>query len=302
MINEKVDQELFESAVRYHIGNLSRGLRSEYVKDGIMYFRGEDHLDTAVPVGEENSQHWNRGLLFFFNGSDVVSNMKKVGMIPSDTPQNYERMWDICSFLEGTSSLKKKDGAIIYDRNAKAYTKAKVNENAPAVRKIEGGLESILPVNFVAEDCSKSIIDSEGTNVGCRTQAAFKATRGFDGADGNYHHLYSILIKQTAYNPLGLGTVSYITDDSLDMFSFRHMPGKDMQYIALLYEIAGVHKSYQLSNKRFRQTGEDIVHVNREGHLAYDNGEPVFKKEQRIIVPVGMLLQSKIREKEPEMV
>jgi hypothetical protein len=293
MINEKVDQELFESAVKFHIGNLERGLSCENIKDGRMYFRGEDHTDQPVPVGEENCQHWNHGLLFFFNGSDVVSHMKKVGIIPADTPNNYERMWDIGPFLTSMSGLKKKDGAIIYDRLSRAYTKAKINENASAVRGLEGGLESMLPVNFISEDYSVPLRDNYGSNIGCRTQAAFKATRGFDGADRKYHHLYAILIKQTAYNPLGLGTVSYITDDSLDMFSLRHMPGKDSQYIIPSQDIAGVHKSYQLSQGRFRQMGEDIVHINRDGKLAYDNGEHVFKKEQKIIFPVGSIMPEK---------
>jgi hypothetical protein len=281
MINAKVDQELFESAVRFHIKNLKRGISCENVKDGIMYFRGEDHKEIPVKSGDENGQHWNKGLLFFFNGSDIISCMKDAGMIPEHSIQNYKKVSDITDFFNYVSGLEREDGAILYDRRSKAYSLVnKVDENAHAVRRIEGGLERLLPDNFITEDGSKPLVNNGKSNIGCRTQAAFKTTRGFDGADGGYRHIYAILIKQTAYNPLGLGTASYITDDTLDMFSFRHMPGKNAEYIVPGHSIAGVHKRYELKNGVYTQAGEDIVHINREGKLAYNNGEHVFRSNR----------------------
>jgi hypothetical protein len=208
--------------------------------------------------------------------------MRKVGMIPDHSTQNYQKVDDITDFFNYVSGLEREDGAIVYDRRSKAYSLInKVDENAAAVRKIEVGLENLLPGNFITEDRSKPLVNDGRSNIGCRTQAAFKTTRGFEGDDGQYRHIYAILIKQTAYNPLGLGTLSYITDDSLDMFSFRHIPDKNTEYIAPEQKIAGVHKIYELKNGLYTQASEDIVHINGEGRLAYNNGDCVFRNNGR---------------------
>jgi hypothetical protein len=289
MGNHKIDPGLFESAVRFHIKNLNRGVSCENVKDGVMYFRGEDHKEIPVQAGDENGQHWNEGLLFFFNGTDIVSQMRKVGMIPKGSWQNYKKVDDIPDFFKYVSDLEREDGVIVYDRLSKAYSHInKVDENAAAVRSIEGGLERLLPANFITEDCSKPLFEEGKSNIGCRTQAAFKTTRGFDGSDREYRHVYALLIKQTAYNKLGLGTMSYITDDTLDMFSFRHIAAGNSKYIDNKNKIAGVHKKYELRNGVYTQMAEDLVHINAEGRLAYNNEELVFKRNghEKKIYPV----------------
>ncbi|PIZ51620.1 hypothetical protein COY27_02805 [Candidatus Woesearchaeota archaeon CG_4_10_14_0_2_um_filter_33_13] len=270
---EPIKEDLFELAVVYHIANnLAGGLRTERFDNGKMLLKEGDEY-YPVEAGDETGQRWSRRLFLVANGSDIAETLQQHQVIPPTARVTYKTISGPSDFMQYLNVVTaKKDLAVILDRDSQRVTRQHLDPNAPCFAQIS--TEDHLPLDFIADQGAVSLYDEDGcTNVGSRTNAAYKVSRGIE-KDGEIHPIEVVLIKATAYNSLGFGLAVRMTADQIETFHFNYDPNAQGQFLDEKQKIVGILRTYQPDNRfRFTLASEDQVHLNSEARLCYSQGD-----------------------------
>ena len=242
---------LFDRLVNFHLDhNMAHAMR--YISNGTLQLA----LSEAVP-GDENGEQWYKGGVILANGEDLVDRLvtteivrpSHIGYYPCENEGDIERIF--------ASKQTKKDGIFIFERNSGRVARVKIRESSLGG---DYAAEGILPYDFLTEDGSVPLYDSEGSNIGNRAEIAVRITRR-DGFD-----IDAYMIKHTIYNSIGLGPVIHIGREEMHLLAFvRSDKGP---YIDERNQIAAQMKTYKLMNGTFVETSrvnysvEDILQGN----------------------------------------
>ena len=264
-------KDLFEVVIAYHIDkNLRAGLENEVVVDGQMQLMNGKGRKPVV-LGEENGQNWYRRLFLVANGKDIAATLQEHEVIPKTARVSYQNVPNAQSLHDYLDIATTKDGAVILDRESRRVTRQRLNPNAPSLESIV--TEDCLPIDFITEDCSIELSGEDGSNVGCRTDAGYKVSRGLNTDDG-YHPIESFLIKGTAYNPLGFGSAARMSAEQIETFHFRYAPQAEGSFLDEEHNIIGVLRNYSPDEAgRYTLVHEEQVHLNQDNRLCYSCGD-----------------------------
>lgn len=261
---------LFEVFVKYHIGNLERGLAKR------------DEGEAPVRVGVENHREWYKGAIMFANGADLVDLLLRNRVIKKNAYFVYEKVRnneDLTAYLDKLAEVDVSDegevdgivdGAMVYDRESRQVATVKLNNSSPCLEEVVA--ENTLPNNFLSEDGSYPLIGTRGSHVGTRSELAFTLSRGVTDQKGKSHEIHAYMIKHTSYNELGFGPVVHMGKDRMELFFFRQEENAEGRYIDPEHKIVGVCRSYtRQEGKPFTLDKEMYVLPGENGKLKYLN-------------------------------
>tara|TARA_Y100000310_G_C20640696_1_gene793712 strand:- start:465 stop:1238 length:774 start_codon:yes stop_codon:yes gene_type:complete len=230
-------KKIFELLVQYHIDvDLPRCVK--HIRDGRV-MDPTDHEEPFEAPNGENSCY--KGILIVSNGPTLSDELIENDLVDGRDIGSFVRVDGDQAFRNYLDEAKKQDGAHLY--TGASNQMARVSELNNHSNCLEGRLDlTRVPGDFVYAD-GRGV---QRSDLGTRTRLAIRIP-----SLPQFKHVEMFQIKQTGYNDLGIGKVTYFNQSGLSKEFF-------FQYNAEDESIEGVWREYSMRNETLTCVNEEI--------------------------------------------
>lgn len=254
-MNRVTRENIFETMIQLQYSNLLNSL--PHFKNGQIY-----DLDGTPLDGKENP--YSKGAYIIYDGPQILEKARAMAVRKNGLGSTQEVPTDT-NLLAYLKSYKDSDVTLLYNTSAQQITPLKGElKNYIEGEDLEEILTSSVPLDFVEPRAKSLDLNQIGTKTANSIFVPYILNKQEDQG------VRTILVKRSAYGPLGMGKVAEFGKNGLTReFFMYHNPNHQGPFVNADYHIVGEVRTYAKENDKLELKQRQLVHIPQEGDIQY---------------------------------